>query len=226
MRARIVLAATGLGGRVDASNGAIPNDGSRIGAGVIADGFPRDYRPNTIYMACGSAGYVGLVQIENGRLDVAAAFDPRAAKASGGPGPLAVATLASAGFPAIPNLESLPWKGTPHLTRSAPRLGEERLFVLGDAAGYVEPFTGEGMAWALAGAALLAPIAVRSIDSWRPSDLAEWERTYRRAVKGRQFVCRATAAMLRRPALTKFVVRALGLMPSLSRPALRAMYRV
>ena len=44
------------------------------------------------------------------------------------------------------------WRGTPPLTRRAPSLAAERVFVLGDAAGYVEPFTGEGMAWALASA--------------------------------------------------------------------------
>ena len=38
-----------------------------------------------------------------------------------------------------------------------------RLLLLGDAAGYVEPFTGEGMAWGLTAATLAAPLASSGI---------------------------------------------------------------
>ena len=109
------------------------------------------YEPQTVYMACAAEGYVGQVVVEDGRMDMAAALDPLAVKAAGGPGELATKIIDQAGFPPVPDLARLPWKGTPHLTRQSPRLGGERLFVLGDAAGYVEPFTGEGMAWASQG---------------------------------------------------------------------------
>ena len=45
--------------------------------------------------------------------------------------------------------------------RARPRAA---LFVLGDAAGYVEPFTGEGMAWAFAAAEAVVPLAIRAIE--------------------------------------------------------------
>ena len=41
-------------------------------------------------------------------------------------------------------------RGAPVLTRRRERVeARGRVFVIGDAAGYVEPFTGEGMSWAI-----------------------------------------------------------------------------
>src|SRR5262249_59614116 len=120
--------------------------------------------------------------------------------------------------PPIPGLAQMPWKGTPHLTRQAPRLGGERLFVLGDAAGYVEPFTGEGMAWALTGASLVAPLALRGARHWDAELLVRWRAAYHRTVTRRQIVCRATAGVLRRPTATRALVPVLGLTPPVAPP--------
>jgi 2-polyprenyl-6-methoxyphenol hydroxylase-like FAD-dependent oxidoreductase len=231
---RLVLAANGLGGRLEGppanSNGALPaacpwSPGSRVGAGSIADDAPRNYEPQTIYMACGAAGYVGLVRIEDGRLDIAAAFDALAVKAAGGAGALANLIIAGAGFAEVPGLADLTWKGTPYLTRSAPQLAGDRVFTLGDAAGYIEPFTGEGIAWALLSATLVAPLALRAIRQWDPALTTHWTAVYHRRVTHRQTICRISAAVLRRPALTRVVVGVLSLMPSLAWPLLRVMYR-
>jgi 2-polyprenyl-6-methoxyphenol hydroxylase-like FAD-dependent oxidoreductase len=166
------------------------------------------------------------VVVEDGRVDMAAALDPLAVKAAGGPAELSAKIIAAAGFPEVPDLARLPWKGTPHLTRQAPRLGAERLFVLGDAAGYVEPFTGEGMAWAFAGATLVAPLALRAVSNgWDDELLVGWRSAYHRSVSRRQIVCRITAGLLRRPRATRETVRVLSFMPWLARPLLYLMYR-
>jgi flavin-dependent dehydrogenase len=227
--ARVVIAAGGLGSKLDER----PDDdernwteNSRIGTGVMIPAGGADYEPGVIYMACSRDGYVGQVVVEDGRIDVAAALDPMAVKQAGGIGELCRRILDEAGFPSHPDIESLPWKGTPHLTRQSPRLGGVRLFTVGDAAGYIEPFTGEGMAWALAGAAAVAPLAIKTInDGWNESLLRSWIATYRREVTKRQGVCRLTAAMLRRPLTTNLLVRTLGMAPWISRPFLRFMYR-
>lgn len=231
VEARVVLAANGLGGKLDPSSGpeleASPwKPGSRVGAGVMVPRVPDGYELRTIYMACAAAGYVGQVVVEDGRVDVAAALDPMAVKAAGGPGELAARIIGEAGFPPVPDLAALPWKGTPHLTRQAQRLGGERLIVLGDAAGYVEPFTGEGMAWALAGATLVAPLVREALSrGWDDSLLARWRAAHRRAVTRRQAVCRFTAGLLRRPRATRVTVSALARAPWLARPLLYFMYR-
>ena len=70
------------------------------------------YEARTIYMACAVGGYVGQVVVEDGRVDMAAALDPLAVKAAGGPGELAARIIDEAGFPPpVPELAALPWKG-------------------------------------------------------------------------------------------------------------------
>ena len=114
----------------------------------------------------------------------------------------------------------------PYLLRQAPALGGVRLFVLGDAAGYIEPFTGEGMAWALAGAGLVTPLAIRGVrNGWDPELLVRWRGAYHRKVTRRQIICRITADLLRRPIATQVMVRSLSFAPWLSRPLFRIMYR-
>jgi len=89
--------------------------------------------------------------------------------------------------------------------------------VLGDAAGYVEPFTGEGIAWALATGAAVAPLAARAPAGWQPALARQWADVHRRIV-GRRFLCRATAAILRRPRLVRLAIRLLALAPALAAP--------
>jgi flavin-dependent dehydrogenase len=218
---RLLLAANGLGGQLHGaeSNGAPqvkPN--SRIGAGTIAPAAPDFYEPGIIYMACGAGGYVGLVRLEDRRLDIAAAFDPSLVRRAGGPGKAAARLLGELSWPAIPGLAELPWRGTPGLTRRAPRIAAERLFVLGDAASYIEPFTGEGIAWALAGAAALAPLANRAIERWEPLLAQRWRACYRQLIGRRQVLCRATARALRRPKLIAVIVAVLAHAPWLAAP--------
>lgn len=206
---------------------AAPERGSRIGAGVVlpADCAPAFYAPGTIHMATGRGGYVGLVRVEDDRLDVAAAFDPAFVKQQAGPGPAAETILAEAGWPVPPGLADSPWKGTPALTRQPVRLATYRQFVVGDAAGYVEPFTGEGMAWAVTSAAALAPIAARAVRHWDDNLMPEWEDTHRRLVGRRQGVCRVVSRVLRSPLLTGLAVRALSFAPVLAGPVVAALNR-
>ena len=235
IQSQVVLAASGLANRFEEHAAGESDDSiaarywqrdSRVGAGVMACNPIAGYEPGVIYMACARDGYVGQVLVEDGRMDVAAALDPAAVKSAGGTGQLAERILKEAGFPVIPGLGRLSWKGTPHLTRQAACLGGERLFVLGDAAGYIEPFTGEGMAWALAGASRVAPLAKQVCRSgWDPVLLARWTAIYRRSVVRRQFVCRLTADLLRRRITTNLMVRSLSLLPWIARPFLQFMYR-
>jgi 2-polyprenyl-6-methoxyphenol hydroxylase-like FAD-dependent oxidoreductase len=218
--ARITVVASGL-----AMAEAEP--GSRIGAGVVvpAGAVPPFFAPGSIYMATGRGGYVGLVRVEDSRLDIAAAFDPAFVKSAGGPGPAAETVIGGVGWPVPSDLTERPWKGTPALTRRPARLAAERLFVVGDAAGYVEPFTGEGMAWAVMSAAALAPIAARATARWDGDLVREWEATHRRVVGRRQRVCRVVSWVLRSPLVTGLAIRALGVLPLLSRPVVAALNR-
>ena len=154
---------------------------------------------------------------------LAAALDTAFVKSAGGLGRAADAILMTVGWPA--GFAELPWKGTPALTRTPDAIAGPRWFAVGDAAGYVEPFTGEGMAWAISSAAALAPIAHREVRMWSDDCIAEWRRIHARIVGRRQWLCRAAARVLRSPRLTGFAVRALSFVPALARPFVFALDR-
>jgi flavin-dependent dehydrogenase len=223
--ARVVLAADGLGARLLAGEPgfrSITQAASRIGAGAITGEAPDFYSPGTVFLTGGAGGYLGLVRLEDGRLDLAAALDRVRSRHVGGPGPAAEALLHEAGWPAIPGLAELSWRGTLPLTRRARKPAGERLFVVGDAAGYVEPFTGEGIAWALASATAVAPIAAEAARRWQPSLATLWARRQQRLLGTRQRVCRAITAGMRRPALVRFCLSLLSRWPSLAMPLVRS----
>ena len=220
--ARVVVAADGLGGSLLAEGrpARIRVD-SRIGAGVVVEFPPLFYSAGTIYMATGEAGYVGLVRLESGSLDIACALDPGAVRSSGGPGEVAAHILAAVGWPVPSPLGGEAWRGTAPLTRQSRRVAGHRLFGLGDATGYVEPFTGEGMAWAMSSAVALAPIAHAAGLAWRQEFVPLWLNTHRSVVTRRQRVCRVAAEVLRRPWLAGLAVRCLRRLPVLARPVVR-----
>jgi menaquinone-9 beta-reductase len=187
---------------------------------AMTDVLPLDYESGTIHMAIGPAGYVGALQLEDGRLDVAAAFDPKQLRQST-PGALAQVTSDQSGLPALTGLESLKWLGTPPLSRTPTSPAAHRLFLIGDAAGYVEPFTGEGMSWALASGRAVASFARDHIESDSPVHARGWIREHRRLFKNRQRMCHLVTRGLRRPWLAKLSIKVLDRIPALATPYLR-----
>lgn len=215
LRARVVVAATGLG--------TVPvNSSSRVGVGTLLKESNSFYEPSTIFMACGRRGYAGLVRLEDGRLDVAAAMETNFLRSAGSPPRAVERLLQEAGFPSPGNLEAASWTGTPALNQSRRWPADDRLFIVGDAAGYVEPFTGEGIAWALASAIAVIPLIADGVREWTPMLPSRWVALHRQIIRRRQFLCRWVSRGLRRPALTSLAVRILARMPSAAAPAVRA----
>jgi flavin-dependent dehydrogenase len=226
--ARVVIDAGGLGGGLaPASTDALPGPrprlgpGSRVGVGAVFAPDSPAYESGEVHMAVGEGGYVGLVRVADGSLTVAAALDPSWLKQHAPAGTAVGTLLRSAGFPALPQQPLMGWKGTPALTRPAGSRGEERVFTVGDAAGYVEPFTGEGIAWALTGARALAPLAARVGRRWDPTLLSEWEQALARSMARAQRLCRAVAWTTRRPWLVLSALRLLARLPHVASPFVR-----
>jgi flavin-dependent dehydrogenase len=221
---QVLLVADGLKSNVLASEpgcASVAWPGSRIGAGGVAESAPPFFAAGTIFMACGEGGYVGLVRLEDGRLDVAAALDASFVRRRGGLGSAVAAILTGVGWPALPDRTGLTWRGTPALTRRLTRLAGPQFFVLGDATGYVEPFTGEGMAWALASATALAPLAVEAVGEWRPDLARRWQGLHRRLFGPRRRLCSAVTRLLRWPRLVRLGVGVLSWTPFLATPLVR-----
>ena len=221
--ARVVLAADGLGQKLLNTAETFesrPAESARIGAGVMLNDCAADFLPGVIYMAAGTGGYVGLVRVEENRVNVAAALDPSAVREHGGPGPVAAAILGKSGLEEPEGLADANWRGTPGLTRRASRVSAYRFLVLGDAAGYVEPFTGEGMAWALSAGREVAPIVYGALETFDQTTERTWARRYRAVTGSARWRCRVIAAGLRRPGLVKAATIALGRMPALAAPVI------
>jgi len=226
VQARVVVAAAGLHGlRVSAVAGPAPlatvRAGSRVGVGAVLEGGGSGYGAGVIHMVVGPAGYVGLVRQEDHRLNVAAAFDAEWMRQHGSPERAVRAHLEMAGMPRVPEGIHRGWRGTPPLTRRLSSLAEERLFLVGDAAGYVEPFTGEGMAWALWGALALAPLVQAGVARWDEGLVRRWRRVHRRRIRRDQWVCGMVAWGLRRPWAARMALAALATAPSLARPLVK-----
>ena len=218
---RLVIGGDGLGSRLlreESSDELQVADDSRIGIGTTLDEAPDFYRAGRIHMACAAPGYVGLVRVESHRLNIGAALDPAWIKQCGGPAAAVKDVLSQTGFPCWDGLDEADWHGTPRLTRQRSQLGSERVLVLGDAAGYVEPFTGEGMGWAVASAAALEPLALEAVTAWRPGLVERWNARHARVVQSRQHGCHGIAALLRRPRLLQAAMPVLDTVPSSVRP--------
>lgn len=225
VRGRVLIAADGLGGRLLNGRPLPADPSSRLGGGALIADRSAGYRPGTISMAVGRDGYVGVVRVEGGRLNVAAAFDPEPVKRQG-MAALAGEVLQQAGLPPIEGLPSAEWRGTPLLTRRAEAVAAERILALGDATGYVEPFTGEGMAWAMVAAVAAAPLAVAGAQAWSPTIACRWLSEYRGLIARRTWFCRTITGLLRFPVATRSALIAASMLPSAARGPLRWLDRL
>ncbi|HEV3344740.1 MAG TPA: NAD(P)/FAD-dependent oxidoreductase [Pirellulales bacterium] len=232
VRAKVVLAADGLGHPALAScREFVSRISRRTKIGVqasLCDRFDR-FAAGTIYMTVGEKGYAGLVRVEDGSINLAAAVAPDALKRAGSPAAAVGAIFREAGLEQtdIANLDlsSAAWQGTLPLTRRTVRPVAHRVFVLGDAAGYVEPFTGEGIAWALASGMAVADFAARGLDGWSRQVEQGWLAAYGKQVRRRQLWCRAFAALLRRPCLARAALELASAWPALCRPIVASLNR-
>lgn len=193
---------------------------SRIGVGATlpySTRLPRD----EITMIVGRHGYVGLAACGDDRFNVAAALDP-AATAQSTVSELIAAMIRAAGIELAADWPAVGWHGTPPLTSRPSRVADERLFVIGDASGYVEPFSGEGMATAFHSALAVVPLAAATAaQGWRPQLAAEWERLHRAVVVDRQTTCRQLAWMLRQPWATAAAIGLCRAQPWVARRFIR-----
>lgn len=217
IRAELVVGADGVGSGVARQAGFA---GGRASAGrkfgfacwtreTELDPDLLSVRPGSIEMHLAECGYLGLVRSGRG-IHMAALIDRnRVDRASpvemlrgfGRTSP-ALAPLAEIGAESIE-------PGTAHesledaITASGPlpwrpaAVADERVALVGDAAGYVEPFTGEGMTWAFESATLLARTITaeshwsrRAADRYAAAHAAAFSRRHRR--------CRQVSALIER----------------------------
>lgn len=166
-----------------------------------------------VHMSVGRSGYVGLVRTGSGRILLAAAIDPGALKKdSPREAVLNVLREAKGPDPGIP--EDVNWRGTPPLTRTSPRAWGRRMFLVGDSAGYIEPFTGQGMSWAMQSALAVVPFVLRATAThWNDICGTDWQCAQHRLLGRQQWMCRAVAMLMRYPNVVAWSLCALRHFP-------------
>jgi flavin-dependent dehydrogenase len=217
VRARAVIIATGLAPSApDCSTTIAAN--SFIGLGATLQSPPNLPTPPMLQMACSNDGYVGLAPLGGGRFDIAAALNPRSLARTKSAPQLVERILIDSGFASIPGLENAKWRGTPALTQQTRPLATHRCILIGDAAGYVEPFTGEGIGWAMQSALDAAGFVLGQLDHWNSRVVQRWARDYASVLRRRQRHCRAVTALLRHSSVRTVAIHALNVAPGLARP--------
>ena len=190
--------------------------------GVAASIDSEHARAGEIAMAVGSIGYVGSVRLPDGRAQVAAALDRRAIGTLGAQRAITRILREAGEDPPWQNTPA--WHGTPYLSSRPRAVAQAHWLAIGDAAGYVEPFTGEGIGWALASARAVAPIALDAIQGWHPSLTQAWTQTHRRLLVPRHRRCRWITRGLRHPLLARAGLQLLSLRPALASPLIRRIH--
>ncbi|MEQ9617151.1 MAG: NAD(P)/FAD-dependent oxidoreductase [Phycisphaerales bacterium] len=195
-----------------------------IGVGAHIRDASGAYESGVTFMHAARGGYVGVVRLDRETLDIALAVDPARTRTLGVAG-FVRDTLRRTSAPVPDRLDEAPWKGTPELTRTPRSVASGRVLLAGDSAGYVEPFTGEGMTWAVASGALASSVACAWLDD--PAfDLArEYARAHRQRVARRRSGCRLVRASLRCPPLLDAAIRCASVSSMFSRLALNAFER-
>lgn len=226
---RVIVAADGLGHpalhRLPEFQCSVVS-GSRIGAGTVIEDTASQFPPGVIHMAVGREGYVGLVRVGCGSLNIACAINPEFLRLCGGPAKGTEQILIKAGFPVPEQLTAAAWQGTVPLSRRTARPAGWRILLIGDATGYIEPFTGEGIAWALSDGASVSQFVHRGLADWTSRLEEDWTGAHHRLVVRHQWLCRTLAVALRSPALVHSWLGICSRFPSLASALIRRMNTV
>jgi 2-polyprenyl-6-methoxyphenol hydroxylase-like FAD-dependent oxidoreductase len=130
--------------------------------------------------------------------------------------------LHECGVDVAPEFFNTKWQSTPELTRESHCVAQENVFLVGDALGYIEPFTGEGMSWGLENAVKLAPLLHQALSTGDiHSAEAQWAKVVQQQRKTRQTVCRWVARQARSRWKSQWVLKVFQWIPSLRNQILK-----
>jgi len=208
IEARTIIAADGLvGASLDACEGfrwtLAPR--SHMGFGATVPAHAVACEEGEIRLRVSDGGYIGSVRLPDGTVDIAAAVDPRRLRDAGNVATCALGLLGS-DVRDEGALLTARWKGTPQLTRRRARVAARGILVVGDAAGYVEPFTGEGMTWAITTGRAAGELAAGKLTVGAREPHLAWPAMHARLVGGSRLRCRLIARALRSPLLVRSAI--------------------
>jgi flavin-dependent dehydrogenase len=223
--AKVIVGADGLRSVVARSAGAArpvrlaPRVGLTYHLEDRAEATARDAR-----MCVFRDGYVGIAPVPGGRVNVGIVLGKSWLPALRRDGAETVAGSIVQALPATPD-DPGEWRlgrrcdsieGVWPLGHRVTQRGGPGWLLIGDAAGFLDPFTGEGLHRALVSADLAAR-AILAAGSDRPDAVAAYDRVMRRRFMGKDVVSWLVQLFLARPAMFEYAARRVA-----SRDALRA----
>lgn len=107
----------------------------------------------------------------------------------------------------LPHLQNLKWHGTPILQSTPKSVGEGSCIRIGDAAGYVEPFTGQGMTWAIQSAVLAADLITDELENSSGLLAVRWKKVLRSKLYYSKGLCKFTSLFASFPSYTFPILR-------------------
>jgi flavin-dependent dehydrogenase len=218
VEARMVVIAHGLNGKHHRINPEFPervSANSWIGLHAVYPASGDRMAAGQIHMTVAPGGYVGEVLLDGGMVNLAAAVSPDLLRHFRQPVDLVAELWRTAGRAVPSQLGTAHWHGTGPLSRRSRSVAGHRVVLVGDAAGYVEPFTGEGVAAAITGAIAAAELIGHNPNRWNQEMEVAWTTTYRRMVAQRQWLCSGLTAALHRPWMARWLFRIGARFPSL-----------
>jgi menaquinone-9 beta-reductase len=153
-------------------------------------------------------GYVGLSPVNGEELNVCLVAKPRNINA--------LKAWATKRFGSAAAGPDHAWRTITPLTRAALRPAHENLFLIGDAARVVEPFTGEGIYYAMRSGELAADAILKIIRGEdQQSTLREFARACVEMYRGRLWINRLARAAVLSPRIASFLIQAVQVQPVL-----------
>jgi menaquinone-9 beta-reductase len=168
--------------------------------------LPDNFR-NRVVLQLLPQGYAGLSPVSDEELNVCLVATPRNINA--------LKAWATKHFDVSPHHA---WRTITPLTRAPIPPAHENLFLIGDAARVIEPFTGEGIFYAMRSGELAANAIARIIRGEdREPVMREFTRAYAQMYRGRLWINHLARAAVLSPRIASIMVRFAPLSPSIMR---------
>jgi menaquinone-9 beta-reductase len=158
--------------------------------------LPGNFR-NRVVLQLLPHGYVGLSPVNDEELNVCLVAKPGNINA--------LKTWATKRFAV---LSDHAWRTITPLTRAAIPPAHENLFLIGDAARVIEPFTGEGIFYGMRSGELAANAIARTMRGEdRQATMREFSRAYAQMYRGRLWINRLARAAVLSPRIASYLLR-------------------
>lgn len=220
LAARIVIGADGTNSVVARALGVVAALRWPRNLGMVAHYSGHSGLDNWAEMHVSTRGYAGLAPLSNGLVNVGLVMPMTGARNENGQGSVARFEKFAMSFPGV--AERLAGAERVSAVRGAGPIGArvkraygEGFLLVGDAAGFFDPFTGEGVHKALRGAELAAQVATQCLnrDDLSAGALSRYATLRRREFASKEIVCRLVQLFVVMPGMMDYIAGRLPARP-------------